>query len=61
MIIFAVLAIIFLYFTIMGIQNMMQAQEKLEKANKEVQKALERQRLLISKGCVQTGVDPISN
>jgi hypothetical protein len=36
------LAIIFLYFTIMGIQNMMQAQENLEKANKEVQKALER-------------------
>jgi hypothetical protein len=60
-IISAVLVIIFLYFTITGIQNVMQAQENLEKANERVHKALERQRLLISKGCIQTGVDPVSN
>jgi uncharacterized membrane-anchored protein YhcB (DUF1043 family) len=35
-IISAVLAIIFLYFTITGIQNVMQAQKEVEQAQKEV-------------------------
>jgi hypothetical protein len=28
---------------------------------KEVDKALERQKLLVSKGCIETGRDPVTN
>jgi len=39
----------------------MQSQRELEEAQKRVNRALERQELLISKGCISTGQDPVTN
>jgi hypothetical protein len=52
--ILVIISVVSLYFVITSIQNFLDAQ-------KRVDNALERQNLLISKGCIETGRDPVTN
>jgi hypothetical protein len=60
----AVLAVIFLYFTITGIQNVMQAKEELDLANKQAdywkRQVVEENRFYESHACTKTSSETYS-